>query len=165
LRTELSQIYARSPLTARHTESTARRLLSWTRDLDAGVSQVVQEPVDEVSSARSTRGLPRWRPILVRHNEGDSSLQGGDPSLQGGRSPISLLSPDSPTQESSVCASETHHGRTVESANLSRPSCHDTEHEQAALIVEPALERQRATESLIQSSPNPQQDTPDTPQH
>jgi hypothetical protein len=46
---------------------------------------------------------------------------------------------------------------------LSRPSCHDTEHEQAALIEKPALERQRATESLIESSPNPQQDTPDTP--
>jgi hypothetical protein len=46
---------------------------------------------------------------------------------------------------------------------LSRPSYHDTEYEQATLIVELALEGQGATESLIESSSNPQQDTPDTP--
>jgi hypothetical protein len=122
-----------------------RRLPSWTRDLDASVSQVVQEPVDEVGSALSTRDPPRWRPTLAHSNENDLYSQGG-------RSPISLLLPDSPAQESSVCASETHHGRTVESASLSRPSYHDTEHEQAALTAEPALEGQGATESLIESS-------------
>jgi hypothetical protein len=45
---------------------------------------------------------------------------------------------------------------------LSRPSYHDTEHEEAALTAEPALEEQRAIESLIERSSNPQQDTPDT---
>jgi hypothetical protein len=120
------------------------------------VPQVVQEPVDEVGSALSTRDPPRWRPTLAHNNE-------TDPSSQGGRSPISLLIPDSPALESSVCASATYHGRTLESASLSKPSYHDAEHEQAALIVEPALEGQRATDSLIESSSDPQQDTPDTP--
>jgi hypothetical protein len=64
---------------------------------------------------------------------------------------------------SQVCASATHHGRTVESASLSKASYHDTEHEQAALIAGPALEGQGATESLFESSSNPRQDTPDNP--
>jgi hypothetical protein len=118
------------------------------------VSQVVQEPVDKVGSALSTRDPPRWRPTLAHNNESDFYSQGG-------RSPISLLSPDSPAQESSVCASETHQGRTVESASLGRPSYHDTEHEQAALTAKPALEGQGATESLFESSSNLQQDTQD----
>jgi hypothetical protein len=119
------------------------------------VPQVVQEPVDEVSSALLTMDPPRWRHTLAHNNEGDLSSQCGKP-------PMNILSSEIPAQESPVCASETHHGQTLESASLSRPSYHDTEHEQAALMAEPVLERQGAKESLVESSSDPQQDTPDT---
>jgi hypothetical protein len=137
-------------------KSATQRLLSWVNSLDVDSPLVARESAGQVGSAPSSRDPPRWRPILARE---DTS----DPFQQGDRSPISLLSMESPAPESSTCDPECRQERTEEFADSSVPSNHDPEHEQATFAAVPPPKGQEATESQHESSLNLQQDAQDPP--
>ena len=132
---------------ASHMISEVRQLVPWIESLNEVSPQVAGESAEQLSSALSTRDPPGWRPTTVRENSGDLASQRY-------RSPISLLSAESPAPESSIYGPENHQERTEEEANSSVPlNCH-TEHEQATLEAESALKGRKATESLLESRSN-----------
>jgi hypothetical protein len=137
-------------------KSATQRPLSWVNSLDVGSPPVARECVRQVTPAFSARDPPRWRPISARDNA-------SDPFLQGDRSPISLLSADSPAPESLICDPESHQQRTEKLANSSVPPNHDAEHQHATFEGEPAPKGQETIESLLESSSNLQKNTQDAP--
>jgi hypothetical protein len=134
--------------------SEVRQLVPWIESLNEVSPQVAGESAEQLGSALSTRDPLVWRPTTVRENSGDLASQCC-------RSPISLLSVESPAPESSACGPENHQEPTEEVANLSVPFNHDTEHEQATFKAVPSPRGQEAIESLLKSPSHLQKDTQD----
>jgi hypothetical protein len=156
LRTEISSIHDRVPLLADHIKSEARKLLSWAESLDVSIPHVVKDPVDQVSSALSTGDPPGWRPVLT---DADSVSR----LSQGGRSPISLLSADSPAQESSACRTDGQR-ELIEGIVDSSELLHSgAELEQASHIADSAHKGRAASEAALESPSKMQQDARNSP--
>jgi hypothetical protein len=156
LRTELSSIYDRVPLLADHIKSEARKLFSWTESLDVSIRHVVKDPANQISSALSTGNPPGWRPVLA---DADSVSR----LSQGGRSPISLLSADSPTQKSSACHTDGQRELIEDIADSSESPHSGAELEQAAHVADSAPKGRAASEAMLKSSSKMQQDTRNSP--
>ena len=137
-------------------KSQARKLSSWTESLNVGVPNLVEDPADPVGSALSPVDPAGWRPALA---DGDS----GNLLSQGGKSPISLLSADSPAQESSSCRRNSQGELRREPTNSSAPLYCSTEFEQAVHAADSAPKRRAASEDVHENSPRTQQDTLNPP--
>ena len=156
MRAELSSIYDQVPLLAGHIKSEARKLFSWTESLDVSIPHVVKSPSDQVSSALSTGDPPGWRPVLA---DPDSVSR----LSQGGRSPISLLSADSPAQESSACRTDSQR-EVIEGIVVSSELLHSgAEFEQAAHKADSAHKGRAASEAALESPSKMQQDARNSP--
>jgi hypothetical protein len=101
--------------------------LLWTESLDVSLPHVTKGSADQVGSALSTGDPPGWRSALV---DGDP----GSILRNGGRSPISLLSANSPARESSVCRTDRQYDLTEEVAKSSGSLYRGTDLEQAPYI-------------------------------
>jgi hypothetical protein len=156
LRTELSSIQDRVPLLADRIKSEARKLLSWAEGLDVSIPHVVKDPSDQVSSALSTGDPQGWRPVL---SDADSVSR----LSQGGRSPISLLSADSPAQESSACRTDGQCESREEIADSCESLHSGAELEQAAHVADTAPKGRAASEVILESPSKMQQDTRNSP--
>jgi hypothetical protein len=152
LRTELLSMYDEVPLLADHIKSEARKLLLWTESLGISIPHVVKDPADQVSSALSTGDPPGWRPVLA----GADSVSH---LSQGGTSPISLLSADSPAQESSACRMDGQRELIEVTADSSESLHSGAELEQAAHVADSAPKGQAASEAMLESSSKTRQDT------
>jgi hypothetical protein len=136
---------------ASHMISEVRQLVPWIESLNEVSLQVAEESAEQLGTAISTRDPPGRRPTTVRENSGDLASQRY-------RSPISLLSAESPAPEISICGPENHQERTEEGANSSVPLNRHTEYEQATFEAESALKGREATESLLESPSDLQKD-------
>jgi hypothetical protein len=129
---------------ASHMISKVRQLVSWIESLNEVSPQVAGESAEQLGSTLSTRHPPGWRPTTIRENSGDLASQLC-------RSPISLLSAESPAPESSKCGPDNHQERTEERANPSVPlNCH-TEHEQATIEAESALKGEKLQKAYLRA--------------
>jgi hypothetical protein len=155
LRTELLPMYNGVPLLADHIESEARKLSLWTESLGISIPHVVKDPADQVSSALSTGDPPGWRPVLA-DTDPVSRLS------QSGRSPISLLSADSPAQQSLAYRTDGQREWIEEIADSSESLHSGAELEQAAHVADSAPKGRAASEAALESPSKMQQDARDS---